>query len=130
MSILGFVARLNYVALDPLMRLAAGRMPPLAIIHHTGRASGRSYRTPIMIFPTESGFVIALTYGPCTDWLRNLRAAGSANLVYRGRTYRITVPRLDHGDPREQPLPNIVRIILRRLHITGYLHATAQPCAG
>jgi deazaflavin-dependent oxidoreductase (nitroreductase family) len=130
MPIPRFVARLNRVALNPVMRLAAGRMPPLAIIHHTGRTSGELYRTPIMVFRTDSGFVIALTYGPGTDWQHNLEEAGSANLVYRGRTYRITTPRLVHGSPDEQPLPRVVRAILRRLRITDYLYVTAQPGEG
>jgi hypothetical protein len=40
----------------------------------------------------EDGFVIALPYGADTDWLRNLVAAGSAELVRDGKTYAVDRP--------------------------------------
>lgn len=69
------------------------------IIHHVGRTSGKAYQTPISALPTEEGFVIALPYGQATDWLKNVRAAGSAVLVHEGQTYQVdrpeVVPRSD-----------------------------------
>lgn len=90
----------------------AGRIAPFAIIGHTGRASGRHYETPIMAFPTATGFVIVLTYGPKTDWIRNVLAAGGCALTYRGRTVKLVEPRVVEGAPADFPLPRLVRTIL------------------
>jgi hypothetical protein len=43
-------------------------------------------------FATEDGFVIALPYGPGTDWVRNVMASGSATIVHEGATYRVDHP--------------------------------------
>ena len=56
----------------------------LAIVHHRGRRSGREYRTPVMTFPTETGYVIALTYGRDVDWVKNLMDSDSGSLKRKG----------------------------------------------
>ena len=39
--------------------------------------SGRTYRTPINVFRSDGNrFVIALTYGPQTEWVQNILACG------------------------------------------------------
>jgi hypothetical protein len=37
-----------------------------------GRTSGRPYETPVEAFATDDGFLVALPYGPDTDWLKNV----------------------------------------------------------
>src|SRR5215469_5184966 len=51
---------------NPLvMKLAVGgRLQSVAMVHHRGRRSGRSYATPTSARPTSDGFVIAMTFGP------------------------------------------------------------------
>jgi hypothetical protein len=39
-------------------------MPGLGVVVHRGRRSGRVYQTPVNVFATEDGYVVALTYGP------------------------------------------------------------------
>lgn len=63
-----------------------------AALHHRGRVSGREYVTPIGATATDGGFLVVLPYGPDTDWLRNLQAAGSATLDFEGDTYAIDEP--------------------------------------
>jgi len=48
----------------------------MGLVVHRGRRSGRVYDTPVLVFPADDGYVIALTYGPDTDWIRNVLAAG------------------------------------------------------
>lgn len=65
------ITRFNKHFTNRLFLLFAGRMPPWAVVSHRGRSSGRDYRTPVLAFPTETGFVFALTYGRGVDWARN-----------------------------------------------------------
>ena len=126
MSIPRAVARANRHLLNPIVRRIAGKVPPFILIRHVGRSSGKTYETPIMAFRTADGFVIAMTYGPGTDWQRNLEAAGHAIAVYRRRTWRIAAPRLVEGDPKDQALPRVVQFALKLLGIRYFLYVTAQ----
>ena len=65
-------------------RVARGRGGPFALVRHVGRVSGRQYETPIIVQPTEGGFVIELTYGPEVDWYRNVVAANGCRILYHG----------------------------------------------
>ncbi len=64
------------------------------IIGHRGRTSGRSYRTPVGVVSTDDGFLIALPYGASAQWLRNVRAAGTAELTVDGHTWAVDAPEL------------------------------------
>ncbi len=125
MPLLPRVARFNRRVTNPLANRAAGRVPPLAIVIHTGRRSGKTYRTPVMAFRApDGGYLIALTYGPDTDWVRNVVAAGGCGLVRGGKTVRLTSPLLvERGDPPKE-LPAVVRWALRGLRVTAFLQLT------
>jgi deazaflavin-dependent oxidoreductase (nitroreductase family) len=107
------VARLNRYTINPLTRRFAGRIAPFAMIEHRGRKSGKVYHLPIMAFPTNSGFVIALTYGPDADWVRNVLAAGECTLTYRKDVIHLVDPNLFEDDPRNLPFPGFVKRILK-----------------
>ncbi|MFI9485835.1 nitroreductase family deazaflavin-dependent oxidoreductase [Promicromonospora sp. NPDC052451] len=64
-----------------------------ALIRHVGRRSGAPYVTPIGVLPMDGEFLVYLPYGPEVDWLRNLRAAGSAELRVDGITHTVS-PRM------------------------------------
>ncbi len=116
-----WLARSNRRVLNPLVRRVAGRLPWFAVVVHAGRRSGRSYRTPVNAFRTPDGFVIALTYGPDTDWVRNVLAFGEATLEHRGRQIRVTNPKLTDADEAREFLPTIVRAALRLLRVDRFL---------
>jgi deazaflavin-dependent oxidoreductase (nitroreductase family) len=80
--------------LNPLMLSLAGspRLPMLAVIHHRGRRSGRSYTTPLAARPMADGFVIPLTFGQQADWFRNVQAAGGCVIRWKGANYSVTEP--------------------------------------
>ncbi|MGV9409468.1 nitroreductase/quinone reductase family protein [Nocardia sp. NPDC003693] len=65
-----------------------------SIIKHVGRSSGKGYSTPVGITEAGDDFLISLPYGTTPDWLRNVLAAGQAEAVHEGRTYRVTEPEL------------------------------------
>jgi hypothetical protein len=67
------------------------------------------------------GFVIALTYGPDTDWLKNVNAAGGCTITTRGVSYRLENPKVV-TDPHLTGMPAPVRIILRRIGVEQFLH--------
>ena len=64
------------------------------MVTHIGRSSGRTYQTPLDAFPTHSGFVLVARYGPGSDWVRNVLAAGSAMLRVEGTDWELGSPRL------------------------------------
>jgi deazaflavin-dependent oxidoreductase (nitroreductase family) len=88
-------AKWNRFATNKLVRLWAGWVPGMGLLRHTGRKSGRQFRTPLNVFPTDSGFAVLLPYGPKeTEWLKNVEAAGEATLEHYGRTRRVSRPRV------------------------------------
>jgi hypothetical protein len=89
------VRRFNRTVTNPRVLRSAGRPGASAsVVRHVGRVSGRTYDTPVGPFELggDDGFVIALPYGPDTDWVRNVMASGSATLVHEGRTVPVSSP--------------------------------------
>ena len=77
----------------PLALKSAGTPGAYAsVIRHVGRTTGRAYETPVGAVAIDDGFVIALPYGPNTDWLKNVLASGSATIVDEGSTYDVDRP--------------------------------------
>jgi deazaflavin-dependent oxidoreductase (nitroreductase family) len=68
---------------------AGKRWSPFALIHHVGRRSGTSFRTPIRVARQGHSFLVGLTYGSNVDWYRNLEAAGTGRIEWQGQTFRI-----------------------------------------
>jgi deazaflavin-dependent oxidoreductase (nitroreductase family) len=106
------IGRVNKVGLNRVTRQIAGRAPYFAIVEHAGRRSGRVYRTPVNAFRTPDGFVIALTYGREVDWLRNVLAAGTATLEYRGSRIPVDNPRVTNIAEAGSWIPALVRLAL------------------
>jgi len=123
------VGRWNKAGLNRVTRHLAPWIPGLGLVVHRGRRSGNVYQTPVNVFPTGEGFIIALTYGPDTDWVKNVRAAGGCELRTRGRTIRLTAPRLFRDETRRQIRP-LEREVLRVLGVTDFLALTTTPTAG
>jgi deazaflavin-dependent oxidoreductase (nitroreductase family) len=115
------IARFNRAVLNPITRRFAGRFAPFVLVSHTGRKSGTVRKTPVWGFPTPDGFIIALTYGPQADWVRNVLAAGQCAVVYRNRAISLTNPSLLDADPRTQPLPKVIKVALRVMGVRDFL---------
>jgi hypothetical protein len=75
--------------LNPLTRKISGRagVRLLGLVRHRGRLSGTTYLTPVAIGSTETMFLIPLTFGPGSDWCRNVLASGTCEVKLRGAEY-------------------------------------------
>ena len=114
------VARFNRLVTNRLTSPFARRMPGFGIVVHTGRRSGREYRTPVNVFRRGDGFVVALMYGSDAQWVRNVLAAGGCRLITRRREHRLVEPRVVH-DERAEAVPAPVRPILRAMRVSEFL---------
>jgi len=114
------VARFNRAVANPITRQFATRAPGMGVVIHSGRKSGRVYRTPVNVFKVSEGFVIALTYGPRSEWVMNVIAAGQCELETGGRVYRCTAPVVIH-DPSRRRFPWPIRVGLWIAGTTDYL---------
>ena len=123
------VGRWNKAGLNRVTRHIAPWMPGLGVVIHRGRRSGRRYQTPVNVFPAGDGFVFALTYGPDTDWVRNVLAAGGCELRTRGRTVRLVSPRLYRDEDRRGIRP-FERQVLRVLNVADFLSLKPAAAAG
>ncbi|NBH05390.1 nitroreductase family deazaflavin-dependent oxidoreductase [Amycolatopsis sp. SID8362] len=114
------VARFNRVATNQVLKHIAGWAPGFAIVVHKGRKSGREFRTPINVFRTKDGFVVALTYGPDADWVKNVLAAGRCTLVFRRKKVAVHGAELVHDESR-QAMPVPIRQVLGLLDVHDFL---------
>jgi deazaflavin-dependent oxidoreductase (nitroreductase family) len=116
-----FMRRVNRVFTNPLLGTIAWILPPLAVLHHVGRTSGRAYRTPVAAFRTARGFVVPMTYGRDVDWARNLIAAGGGAVMQTGRAFAVRNPRIVDGVAAGPSLPALVRPVLLAADLPGYV---------
>jgi deazaflavin-dependent oxidoreductase (nitroreductase family) len=114
------VARWNKAGPNRVVQHVAPWLPGLALVVHRGRRSGRTYRTPVNVFRTEDGFIMALTYGPDTDWVKNVQAAGGCELRTRGRVLRVDEPRVYRDETRRGIRP-VERQVLRLIGVADFL---------
>lgn len=99
------------------MRTAGTPGAYASIIRHRGRTSGTAYETPVGVIADGDAYLVALPYGTGTQWLRNVLAAGSAELVHEGATVRVDHPELipmatvaDHFSPSDQGLFRVLHV--------------------
>jgi deazaflavin-dependent oxidoreductase (nitroreductase family) len=111
------------IATMGLARPIAGRrlLPLYALIEHHGRKSGTVYRTPIVARRTSGGFVLPVPFGPNTNWVRNVLAAGEATITWKGGRHRVTAPRLVDLATASPSLSPMMRTGAKRFGISDWL---------
>lgn len=102
-----------------VMRTAGTPGASASVVHHVGRVSGTSYKTPIGVVETADGFVITLPYGTTPDWLKNVRAAGGAVITTEGHDHQV-------GDPRIVNSRDVERYFSRRERLTHRIYGVDQ----
>ena len=113
----------NHIA-NPLVRRFAAWLPGFAIVRTLGRRTGQTHRSPLNVFRRDGDYVMALVYGADVDWVRNVLAAGSAELEQRGHVVRLGSPRLViDPDAGLTPLP--MRLFYRLMRVTEFLRMSA-----
>ena len=117
------LARFNKHVTNRLTAPLAAHLPGFGVVTHIGRRSGRTYRTPVNVFPRDGGFVFALTYGRDAQWVQNVIEAGGCELATHGQTYALTHPEIFHDESRHAAAP-VTRPILRLVGASDFMSMT------
>jgi deazaflavin-dependent oxidoreductase (nitroreductase family) len=117
------LARFNNKVTNRITGPFANRLPGFAVVHHVGRKSGVERTTPVNMFRDGDRYVIPLTYGRDSQWVKNVLAAGELDLATRDRRVRLDDPRV----VQDGRVPAPVRAILNALDVTDYV--VARPSA-
>ena len=98
------------------------------LLTHVGRRSGRTYQTSLGTCAYGDGFLLPLGYGPHTDWYRNLLAAGTGTLAWKGCTYQVERPELISGPEPMRAWRGREQLLLRLagMHDFVWLHQSEQ----
>ena len=68
-----------------------------ALLTVTGRRSGLPHSTPVTLMQYHGGWSLGSPFG-AVDWVKNLRAAGEAEILRRGRTVRVKAEEFGPGE--------------------------------
>jgi len=99
-------------ALKPIARY----LPGTGTIEHRGRKSGKTYNTIVATYRKGNTLAIALGHGK-TDWVKNVLAAGQADLHFARSGLHIINPRILPAGSDGEGLPWLVRLQLRRMAV-------------
>jgi deazaflavin-dependent oxidoreductase (nitroreductase family) len=122
------MARFNRDVTNRLTRPLARWLPGFGVVIHTGRRTQRPYGTPVNVFRAPDGYVIALTYGVESDWVKNVLAAGTCELITRGHRHRLSSPEIIHDESRRL-VPAFIRLALRALRVSDFMRLEAEARA-
>jgi deazaflavin-dependent oxidoreductase (nitroreductase family) len=127
--------RLFTRATRPLALRSAGKEgSSTSIVRHFGRRSGRTYETPVIAAQHDDSFLIALPYGPRTDWLKNVLTSGSATIMTNGHSYEVDRPEIipmakatAYFRPRDQRMHRQFHVdtalqLRQRMEVQGHDH--------
>jgi deazaflavin-dependent oxidoreductase (nitroreductase family) len=119
-----FLTRYN----DMTRKISGTERSSWGLVTHVGRRSGRIYQTSLGTYPYGDGFLLPLGYGTHTDWYRNMMAAGTCTLAWKGRTYQLERPEVISGPEAMRAWPMRDRILLRLagMHDFVWLHQRKQ----
>jgi len=115
-----WVARFNKRFTNRFVEPIIRRFRRFAVIHHSGRSTGLPYRTPVYVFTDGQSFSVALTYGPDTDWVRNVLASGGTCETGGATRVMSGVIVVDRAEVWPH-LPRLVKILLRALRVSDFL---------
>jgi deazaflavin-dependent oxidoreductase (nitroreductase family) len=105
---------------NPLVsKLAGTRLLPLyGVIAHHGRRSGKLFHTPVVVRPTQGGFIVPMPWGESTDWFRNIRAEGGCTIRWKGRSYAMVEPEVLNAEDAFAAFSGPTRAGMTRFGIT------------
>src|ERR1017187_1474313 len=124
-----WVAAFNLAVTNRITSRFASRLPGFGIVTHVGRKSGRVYRTPVNVCRVPDGFLIALTYGRESEWVRNVLTAGGCQLETRRLAYQLSAPTIVH-DPTRRRFPLPVRMILGIIGANDFMQLSTSHTHG
>ena len=120
------IARFNKRFTNRFLEPIARRFSNFAVVHHVGRVTGSEFTTPVNSFANGDHLMIALTYGPNADWVRNV-LHGTARVESQGQVTVVTSARLVGRVEAWPAIPHLVRAVLRVLRVHDFLELSLGP---
>jgi deazaflavin-dependent oxidoreductase (nitroreductase family) len=111
-----WVDRLQIRYMNPAVRRIARFLPTFAVIKHRGRKSGRRYETVVNAYRKRNVLAILMGHGNA-DWVKNVVAAGEADVRLFGRDLHVTNARVLPAGAHAEGLPWIARLGGRRVGV-------------
>jgi deazaflavin-dependent oxidoreductase (nitroreductase family) len=102
--------------MNPAVRRIARFLPTFAVVKHRGRKSGKSYETVVNAYRKRRVLAILLGHGNA-DWVKNVVAAGEADVRLFGRDLHVTNARVVPAGADAEGLPLIARLGGRRVGV-------------
>ena len=99
--------------INPVAVPIARFMPGITVIKHRGRKSGRQFETAVSAYRKGDTVAIMLAHGK-TNWVKNILAAGHADIRLRGRDVHLVNPRIVPAGTDDPALPRMARMAARR----------------
>jgi deazaflavin-dependent oxidoreductase (nitroreductase family) len=94
---------------NPMVKPFARFLPGMSTIKHRGRKSGKPYETIVTAYRKGDLLAIALGHGK-TDWVKNVLAAGEADLHFTRREVHLVNPRIVPAGDSAEGLPWMARL--------------------
>ena len=104
-----------HAVINPIAMRLAGRVGSLAVVIHTGRRTGRMYRTPVRAFRRGDLVAVGANFGGGSEWVKNIVSAGGCEMLLWGEHLRLTQPRLLGLDELPPVFPHWYQLGLRYL---------------
>ncbi|AKS34412.1 nitroreductase [Mycolicibacterium goodii] len=104
-----WLERLQIKYVNPLMTPIAKRLPGFTVIKHHGRKSGLPYQTIVTSYRKDNVLAVVLAHGK-TNWVKNVLAAGGAEVKLFRAEVRITNPRIVPAGTDDPALPWMARL--------------------
>lgn len=99
--------------INPVAVPIAKFTPGITVIRHRGRKSGRRFETAVSAYRRGQTVAIMLLHGK-TNWVKNILAAGEAEVRLGRREVRLVNPRIVEAGTDDQALPLVARWAARR----------------
>jgi len=102
--------------LNRLIKPFARFMPGMATIKHRGRKSGKPYETIVTAYRKGNLLAISLSHGK-TDWVKNVLAAGEADVHFIRRDVHLVNPRILPAGSGADGLPFMAKVQAKRVGV-------------
>jgi deazaflavin-dependent oxidoreductase (nitroreductase family) len=103
--------QIKYV--NPLLHPLSKRAPGFAVIKHRGRTSGKEFETIVTAYRTDGLVAIGLMHGK-TNWVKNVLAAGEADIHVARKDLHLVNPRVLPAGTVDPTLPRIPQMLAKR----------------
>lgn len=108
--------RLQVKYMNPVVKPLARYLPGASVIKHRGRKSGKPYETVVTTYRKANVLAVALGHGKA-DWVKNVMAAGEADVRLFRREVHLTNPRILPVGTVDTSLPWAVRMQIRKVAV-------------